>query len=361
MRTKNRMRHLAWGVLGLVSQQAFSQATQPDNLGGAGSFLGWNAGANQVLEVRNEANRPIEWYTNAIRRMYLQHDATYTIGSFNNQVKDGHLLLSPDVTNYFATGPKGPYSLLHLAAASGATQNASYRPWMDVGVTFTGNKDHGYVGQKPNGSDYTDMVAHWSDNPGEYLKDRFRFIFTSGYDNHVTTGAQSAEGLEFMRMWPARYEDPRIGIGDFYAANLSDPVYVTEPTERVDMVNGRLRIRQLPDDNEVYERYKVMVVDDTPYPSDERGVVKWVDPSVFAGGADCDWTVNPGANNNVSTAFGPADPNCPDAGDAVGVGLSLVPRPQRPRPPSSPAHSPKGCESTIRPPEPVSSLAVGSQ
>ena len=57
---KNRMRHLAWGVLGLVSQQVFSQATQDDNNGGLGSFLGWNAGANQILEVKNEANQPID-------------------------------------------------------------------------------------------------------------------------------------------------------------------------------------------------------------------------------------------------------------------------------------------------------------
>lgn len=323
MRTTNNLRHLAWGVLGLVTQQVFSQASQADNNGGFGSFLGWNAGANQTLQVRNDANQPIEWYTDAVRRMRLQETAAYGIGSFPSQVKDGSLLLCPKVDGFYSNGAPGPYSLLHLAAASGAAQDDSYRPWMDVGVTFTGNKDHGYVGQKPNGSDYTDMVAHWSDNPGEHLKDRFRFIFTSGYDNHAATGAQSAEGLEFMRMWPSRYEDPRIGVGDFYAANLSDPVYVTEPTERVDMVNGRLRIRQLPGDNEAHERYKVMVVDDAPYPSGERGVVKWVDPSVFATAPDCEWTMNAAAPNHVSTAFGPADPNCPDAGDAVGIGVDL--------------------------------------
>jgi hypothetical protein len=71
MNTNNWTRHLAWGVLGLVSQQAYAQASQANNNGGAGSFLGWNAGANQVLEVRNNANQPIEWYTDAIQRMQL--------------------------------------------------------------------------------------------------------------------------------------------------------------------------------------------------------------------------------------------------------------------------------------------------
>lgn len=30
-----------------------------------------------------------------------------------------------------------------------------------------------------------------------------------------------------MRMFPNRYEDPRIGIGDWYAANLADPHHGT--------------------------------------------------------------------------------------------------------------------------------------
>lgn len=164
MRTKNRMRHLAWGVLGLVTQQAFSQVTQTNNNGGAGSFLGWNAGANQVLEVRNDANQPIEWYTEGIRRMLLQESLSYTIGPFPGQAKDGALLICPKVDNLFSNGAPGPYSLLHLAATDDNAQMDSYRPWMNTGVTFTGNKDHGYIGQKYGDHDETDLVIHWSDN-----------------------------------------------------------------------------------------------------------------------------------------------------------------------------------------------------
>lgn len=57
------MKCLAWGVLTLVSPKVFSQATQPNNNGGFGSYLGWNLGASQILEVKNEANRRIEWFT----------------------------------------------------------------------------------------------------------------------------------------------------------------------------------------------------------------------------------------------------------------------------------------------------------
>jgi len=193
MRTKNFLQHLILGALLLTTGKMVGQTSVVGNVAGASTdFLGWDntmPNNNFPLMVRHDLNQPIEWYTNAIRRMRLQQDTTYTIGSFASQVKNGSLLLSPDVDQFYNNGAPGPYSLLHLAAANGAAQEDSYRPWMDVGVTFTGNKDHGYVGQKPDGSDYTDMVAHWSDNPGEHLKDRFRFIFTSGYDQNATSGA----------------------------------------------------------------------------------------------------------------------------------------------------------------------------
>ncbi len=40
---------------------------------------------------------------------------------------------------------------------------------MRNGVTFTGNLDHGYIGQNYGDEDYTDMVIQWSDNPGNYF------------------------------------------------------------------------------------------------------------------------------------------------------------------------------------------------
>jgi hypothetical protein len=60
----------------------------------------------------------------------------------NGQEKDGHLLLSPDVNEFFnnLTHARGPFSLLHLAAATDNGQEISYRRWMSTGVTFTGNR-----------------------------------------------------------------------------------------------------------------------------------------------------------------------------------------------------------------------------
>ncbi|MBK7946102.1 MAG: tail fiber domain-containing protein [Flavobacteriales bacterium] len=124
-----------------------------------------------------------------------------------------------------------------------------------------------------------------------------------------------------MRIFPIRYDEAYVGIGDFYAANLANPL-ITEPTERVDMVNGRLRIRELPNNPEHTGPYRVMVVDDSPAPSAERGVVKWATLPTNPGGADCDWTLLGGVNNNnVVTAVG-ASTTCPNDANLVGVGTT---------------------------------------
>lgn len=37
---------------------------------------------------------------------------------------------------------------------------------MKTGITFTGNSDQAYIGQRYYGNDSTDLVFQWSDNPG---------------------------------------------------------------------------------------------------------------------------------------------------------------------------------------------------
>lgn len=328
MRTNNWMRHLAWGVLGLLSHESFSQATQANNAGGFGSFLGWNAGAGQILEVKNEANEPIDMYTDNIRRFRLHNSSSYfALGSFPFIPAPGYALLSPNVDQFFTNGAPGPYSLLHLAGANNNAQQQSYRPWMQTGITMTGNDDHNYFGQKASSLDFTDVVLHWSDNPGKFLKDRMRFIFTSSFSG-AASGSGSLEGLEGMRLFPVDDNSIHIGMGDFYAANLADPS-ITEPTERLDIVDGRVRIRELPEaSGEATGTYKVMVVDDAATPNGERGVVKWVDPLDLpptggTGGGDCDWVINTSANR-LTTAFQPVNSNgnCPEIDWNVGVGIN---------------------------------------
>lgn len=263
---------------------------------------------------------PLDIRTEDIHRFRLLPDATYTIGSFPTQVKNGSLLLSPEVDQFYTNGAPGPYSLLHLAAASDNAQQDSYRGWMNIGISLTGNADHSYIGLKAGALDNTDVVFHWSDNPGKFLKDRMRWIFTSGYNGSDQTGASSLEGLEAMRLFPVDNDNVNVGIGDWFAANFNDPT-ISEPTERLDVLDGRVRIRELPT-NASEALDKVMVVDDD-------GVVKWrpFDDFLTPAAADCDWTVQnpntsgPTVSHHVYTAVGSSD-SCADASDHVGIGTT---------------------------------------
>ena len=121
-----------------------------------------------------------------------------------------------------------------------------------------------------------------------------------------------------MRLWPKNSNEVNVGIGDFFA-------YGGDPTERLHVRDGRLRIQQLPDNPEADHDFKVMVVDNSNDPL-ERGVVKWKDPSQL-GGSGCDWTIQnngisgPAVAHSVFTAVGSSD-LCPDDADAVGIGTN---------------------------------------
>ncbi|MBK7946101.1 MAG: hypothetical protein IPJ85_12715 [Flavobacteriales bacterium] len=107
-------------------------------------------------------------HTNTVERMRVNASGSYTIGSFAAQLASGFVGVSPNSTLWSGGGP-GPFSRLHLHDGTGPS-TGSYRPWMKNGLTFTGNQDHGFLGQKAGAVDYTDMVLHWSDNPGLFLK-----------------------------------------------------------------------------------------------------------------------------------------------------------------------------------------------
>ena len=206
MFTTKSFRHLVWGALVLGASHAQGQATVLGNSGASTNFLGWdNIGPNNFpLQVRHDLNFPIDFYTNARFRMRINERIFYTglLNNFTNLPMDGFALITP--SNLFqASAPRGPFSRLHLAEGQGDNmQNFGYRDWQVNGVTFTGNGDHGYLGQKYNADDETDMVVTWSDNPGNWKGDKLRFIFTSEYDPLVFTGMNSKEGLEAMRFFP---------------------------------------------------------------------------------------------------------------------------------------------------------------
>lgn len=168
MFTTTKFRHLVWGALVLSASHAQGQVTWLGNSGASTDFLGWDNTVtnNFPLMVRHDLDQPIEWWTERSRRMRLSYNETYGIGSFPNQSKYGSLLLCPKVDGFYNNGAKGPFSLLHLAADNYNAQQGSYRPWMNVGITFTGNNDQGYIGQKYNHedieSDRTDFVIQWT-------------------------------------------------------------------------------------------------------------------------------------------------------------------------------------------------------
>ncbi|MBL8011622.1 MAG: tail fiber domain-containing protein, partial [Flavobacteriales bacterium] len=220
---------------------------------------------------------------------------------------------------FFGAAAPGPFTRLHLADEDPNTEGTyhysqpwGFRSWMKNGVTFTGNHDHAYVGQRYYGHDTTDMVIHWSDNADKspFGPDRLRFIFTT--DNMgATQGSRSLEGLEFMRMFPVNQYEGFIGIGDYAQPGLAEP----EPTERLDILDRTIRIRRLVPDYEDDQLDRLVV-------TDADGRLHWRDISSVASAADCEWQMNTSAPNHVWTAVGTADPDCPDGEENVGIGTN---------------------------------------
>lgn len=274
----------------------------------------------------NAPNGHFQLWTNTVERARLNSNVTTAMGPLNEfpgVIRDGFFLLSGQPDAFTNAASRAPFSRLHLVDNIGAVapliyaQEHGFRPWQRNGITFTGNSDQGYIGQQFNGADATDIVIHWSDNPDPSPNgtDRLKFIFTTQFNAGAARGAATMSGIEAMRFWPATNLSVNVGVGDFA------PPTVGDPTERLDMLDGRLRIRDLPlPANEATGTYKIMVVDDVPLPSTERGVVKWIDQPV-----DCKWTLlgAPGSNSDIATAYA-SNPGCPQDDRNVGIGTATI-------------------------------------
>ncbi|MEZ4739896.1 MAG: hypothetical protein R2818_11225 [Flavobacteriales bacterium] len=98
-------------------------------------------------------NQALMLRTNATQRFRLNHNVSYTIGSYTTQAKNGAIGLSPNNTLW--SSGLGPFSRLHLHDGTSSLLSASYRPWMDNGISFTTNSDQMYIGHKVEaGSDH---------------------------------------------------------------------------------------------------------------------------------------------------------------------------------------------------------------
>ncbi|HMN05823.1 MAG TPA: hypothetical protein PKD45_08850 [Flavobacteriales bacterium] len=319
MRTKNFLKHLILGALLLTTTVVVGQSTTPGNVaGGPGDFLGWenNPVNNFPLEIRHDLDQPIDFWTTQSFRARINPRISYPIGLAPNAPRDGFMLLSG--RDNFPQDVRGPFTRLHLVDDVGTNwpvvyaQDIGYRQWMRNGITFTGNSDQAYIGQKYNGNDNTDFVIQWSDNPEtqEWGTDRMKFIFSSEFTGDHT-GMGSEYGLEAMRFWPRNANEVNVGVGDFYA-------YGGDPTERLHVRDGRVRIQQLPTDPAANTLNRFMVVDNT-------GVVKWRHLPPWATNG-CEWEMNT-SSYRLTTARRPAgtNGNCPDERWKVGIG---TPSPQ---------------------------------
>ncbi len=273
-----------------------------------------NTSTNPAVDfLGTDDNNELTIRTDDAWRLQVNKTESYNIDAFSLMPADGFVGISPDDA-FWTTAPYGPFSRLHLA--EGREYNAQtigYRPWMRNGINFTGNNDQMYIGQKytyddaedhTSGEllDFTDAVIQWSDNPGTWLSDRMRFIFTSDY-NSDPTGNGSLEGLEAMQLYP--HDDGSevfVGIGDWFAAGVS-------PSERLDVLDRTIRIRKLVDDYEDDGLDKIVVTDDD-------GLLHWRPLSSL----DCKWTMSGTSPNHVVTALGNPSGTCPDREENVGIG-----------------------------------------
>ncbi len=255
---------------------------------------------------------PLDIRTEDIHRFRLLPDATYAINSFGGQVKDGSLLICPDITQF--NGP-GPFTRLHLADGIAGLNDHEviYRDWMKNGITMTGNGDGMYVGQRYNeGEDRTDATITWSDNPGEWRRDRLTFNFVSG-TGQDESGCDSPYGIQTMLVQPD--EDCRqayVGIGDFDSMNET-------PGERLDVLDRTMRIRDFSHPTAYLNASadRVLVAD----PLD--GTIYWRPENTINTSADCTWEENV-ANRRMTTAWRPFGTNnsCPEQDWRVGIGTN---------------------------------------
>ncbi|MFZ1617312.1 MAG: tail fiber domain-containing protein [Flavobacteriales bacterium] len=256
----------------------------------------------------------MKFHTNSLERMRLSPTLTgQTINGYPGLDLSGYLCIG--TYSGAANAVEQAYTLLHLNEYG--VSPGGYRPWMRVGMMATRGSDMSYFGIRSDASGASqNTVVAWCDNPlGEISADALQFVFSA----HPTGGtgiAGTLSGLEAGRFISAvGGNEAYFGLGDYYSAG-------TNPGQRLDVLTGKVRIRKLPDDPAATEPYKIMVVDDSPGTSVNRGIVKWIDPTSLLSG--CEWTLQgvPGSNSHISTAY-TGNTGCPQMGRGVGIGVML--------------------------------------
>lgn len=95
-------------------------------------YLPGNGSTNPATDfVGTTDNNALMLRTNAIQRLRLNANQSYTIGSYTLQPKNGAVGLSPNNT-LWANGP-GPFSRLHLHDGTTSVLQSPYRPQASAG------------------------------------------------------------------------------------------------------------------------------------------------------------------------------------------------------------------------------------
>ena len=168
MRTNRLMAAFIAACMGILCHAQEWHAFPPGNTIGGTEYLGCNALSTQPLRLTTVANQPIDFSTADLFRARINPKISYAIGPAPTAPRNGFMLLSG--RDNFTQNVKGPFTRLHLVDDVGANNPTTYahpigyRPWMRIGITFTGNSDQAYLGQKYAGDDNTDFVIQWSDN-----------------------------------------------------------------------------------------------------------------------------------------------------------------------------------------------------
>ena len=179
----------------LSINQLFAQVSVLGSSGGSGDYVGWNSFQTFPLNIKHEANQPINFYTNtglnltplAKLRMDISTDVL-TSPSGTNSFEVSRVSIRESSLLWTLSGSK-PGALLHLGHGI-VPGTLGHRTWMDVGTYTAANTDNMYFGLKQEfvnsttsqiWTDNMDAVISWGDNAStvtDNLND-LRFIFTT--------------------------------------------------------------------------------------------------------------------------------------------------------------------------------------
>jgi len=246
--------------------------------------LGCDGSSLAPLQIKTIPDLNIQISTSDIERFRLLPDNTYTVGS-STVIADGFSLHCPDVAAFYAAGAPGPFSLEHLAAPIENGFQDAYRDWAKTGTTYTGGKSMAYVGLKDSDDEHKDLAIQVAKRDGTPAPDRIRFLFTDLLNGSSASGADSQEGLEGMRLTAMNNDEVNVGIGDFGVAG-------GEPTERLDVLKGKVRLRSMPTDP-VSTSDEVVTVNMTTGVLEHRP---------FPTATSCDWKLD-GTAMKMTTAY----------------------------------------------------------